>query len=82
MRCVRSILATTPLATACMAATATHKGEQPASGSTIQLSQGHFSKTNKAFHYSDREPAIPAVCSKCHAADGLATAVNLDTLDT
>lgn len=62
------------LAAACATAlvSSTRKDDTPA-GPTIQLGQGHFSKTNKAFRYWDKEPAIPPVCARCHAADGMAT---------
>jgi hypothetical protein len=50
-----------------------HGEAKEAPGPTIQIGAGHFSKEAKAFHYWDKEPAIPPVCAKCHAADGLAT---------
>ena len=70
-----SIAAPMLLAVACTATTGsmTHPREHAAAGPTIQLGHGHFSRTSKAFHYWDKEAAIPAVCSRCHAADGLAT---------
>jgi hypothetical protein len=62
------------LAAACTTAMVSSKHEtKEASGPAIQLGQGHFSKDKKAFRYWDKEPAIPPVCAKCHAADGLAT---------
>jgi hypothetical protein len=48
-------------------------GRAAPEGPVIRFGEGHFSKTAKAFHYWDKEPAIPAVCAKCHAADGVAT---------
>jgi hypothetical protein len=75
LRRVASSAAVSLLAAACATAivSSTHQEGQSVAGPTIQLGQGHFSKTNKAFRYWDKEPAIPPVCARCHAADGLAT---------
>jgi cytochrome c553 len=71
---VLALAAAALLAAACTTAMVSSKHEKKeASGPAIQLGQGHFSKDNKAFRYWDKEPAIPPVCSKCHAMDGLAT---------
>ena len=43
-----------------------------ASGAHIQMGEGHFNRDGKAFHYWDNEKEIPAVCSRCHAANGVA----------
>ena len=40
-------------------------------GARIQMGEGHFNRDGKAFHYWDKEKEIPAVCARCHAADGL-----------
>ena len=76
LRRALAILGAALVAAACTTAmvSSEHKGDKKeASGPAIQLGQGHFSKDNKAFRYWDKEPAIPPVCAKCHAADGLAT---------
>jgi hypothetical protein len=44
---------------------------QQASGAHIQMGEGHFNRDGKAFHYWDQEKEIPAVCSRCHAANGV-----------
>jgi hypothetical protein len=48
-----------------------HKA-QKASGVQIQMGEGHFNRDGKAFHYWDKEKEIPAVCSRCHGANGVA----------
>jgi hypothetical protein len=45
---------------------------QTSSGAHIQMGEGHFNRDGKAFHYWDKEKEIPAVCSRCHAANGVA----------
>jgi hypothetical protein len=37
----------------------------------IQMGEGHFNRDGKPFHYWDKEKEIPAVCARCHAANGL-----------
>jgi hypothetical protein len=44
---------------------------QRASGAHIQMGEGHFNRDGKPFHYWDNEKEIPAVCSRCHAANGV-----------
>ncbi len=44
---------------------------QTTSGAHIQMGEGHFNRDGKAFHYWDKEKEIPAVCSRCHAANGV-----------
>jgi len=46
-------------------------GQAPA-GARIVMGEGHFNPTGKAFHYWDNAKEIPAVCSRCHAATGVA----------
>jgi hypothetical protein len=46
-----------------------HKAQM---GAHIQMGEGHFNREGKAFHYWDKEKEIPAVCSRCHAATGVA----------
>jgi hypothetical protein len=58
------------VATACAMDSAQHKTEQP--GARIQIGEGHFNRDGKAFHYWDKEKEIPAVCARCHAANGVA----------
>jgi hypothetical protein len=38
----------------------------------IEMGQGHLKRDAKAFHYWDKEKEIPAVCARCHAANGVA----------
>jgi hypothetical protein len=61
------------VATACTTGmdSAQHKPEK-ASGARIQMGEGHLNREGKAFHYWDKEKEIPAVCARCHAANGLA----------
>ena len=40
-------------------------------GARIQMGEGHFNRDGKAFHYWDKEKEIPAVCSRCHSANGV-----------
>jgi hypothetical protein len=40
-------------------------------GARIQIGEGHFNRDGKAFHYWDNQKEIPAVCSRCHAANGV-----------
>jgi hypothetical protein len=35
------------------------------------MGEGHFNRDGKPFHYWDKEKEIPAVCSRCHAANGV-----------
>ena len=44
---------------------------QQASGPHIQFGEGHFNRDGKAFHDWDKEKEIPAVCARCHAANGI-----------
>jgi hypothetical protein len=47
-----------------------HKAPKP-TGARIQMGEGHFNRDGKAFHYWDKEKEIPAVCSRCHGANGV-----------
>jgi len=38
----------------------------------IEMGAGHFNRDGKAFHYWDKQKEIPAVCARCHAAEGVA----------
>ncbi|MGH8641835.1 MAG: hypothetical protein ACRET6_08980 [Burkholderiales bacterium] len=59
------------LVAACATEVATdHKAER-AAGVRIEMGVGHLNRGGKAFHYWDTEKAIPAVCARCHAADGV-----------
>ena len=40
-------------------------------GAKIEIGVGHFNRAGKAFHYWDKEKEIPAVCARCHAAEGV-----------
>src|SRR5215831_15993769 len=42
------------------------------SGPRIQFGVGHFNRAGGAFHDWDKVKEIPAVCSRCHAAEGVA----------
>jgi hypothetical protein len=37
----------------------------------IVTGEGHFNASGKPFHYWDKEKEIPAVCARCHAAEGV-----------
>jgi hypothetical protein len=59
---------------AALAATAWATGaslSESASGPRIQIGVGHFNRGAQAFHEWDKEKEIPAVCSRCHAAEGV-----------
>ena len=78
MSTTRNICSSTVAAVAVLAGTAWVTGTgwseqkaQRASGAHIQMGEGHFNRDGKAFHYWDREKEIPAVCSRCHAANGV-----------
>jgi hypothetical protein len=47
-----------------------HKAPKLA-GARIQMGEGHFNRDGKAFHYWDNEKEIPAVCARCHGANGV-----------
>lgn len=55
--------------TAVFAADAPKKGVREV---RIPIGAGHFARDDKPFHYWDKEKEIPAVCARCHAANGLA----------
>jgi hypothetical protein len=38
----------------------------------LPFGRGHFDRGGKAFHYWDAQKEIPAVCARCHAANGIA----------
>jgi len=63
------------LVAGCMTATTEHKPPPQAhaapKGAVIAMGVGHFNRDGKAFHYWDKEKAIPAVCARCHAAEGV-----------
>ncbi len=46
--------------------------EKQGAGATIQMGVGHFNRDGKPFHYWDKEKEIPAVCARCHGANGVA----------
>ncbi len=48
------------------------KAEKEPRGARIQMGVGHFNRDAKPFHYWDAQKEIPAVCARCHAANGLA----------
>ena len=41
------------------------------SGPRIQFGVGHFNRDGGAFHDWDKVKEIPAVCARCHAAEGV-----------
>ena len=41
-------------------------------GPRIVMGEGHFNRDAKPLHYWDQAKEIPAVCSRCHAANGVA----------
>ena len=64
-----AVLAVTACATGMDSA---HHQPEQASGPRIQMGEGHLNRDGKAFHYWDKEKEIPAVCARCHAANGVA----------
>jgi len=57
---------------ACTSATMMSEDESAKGGPRIVMNAGHFSKSDKAFRYWDKQKAVPAPCARCHTADGLA----------
>lgn len=47
------------------------KPEHKAPGARIEMGVGHFNRDGKPFHYWDKQKEIPAVCARCHAAEGV-----------
>jgi hypothetical protein len=45
--------------------------ENPEVGVRLEFWKGHFNRAAEAFHYWDKEKEIPAVCSRCHGANGV-----------
>ncbi|MBI3375672.1 MAG: hypothetical protein HY017_28485 [Betaproteobacteria bacterium] len=72
-RNIVSLLLTTMLAAACASELSRpeKKAEKPA-GARIEIGAGHFNRDAKPFHYWDKQKEIPAVCARCHAANGVA----------
>jgi hypothetical protein len=46
------------------------KARKP-SGPHIQFGEGHFNRDGMAFHDWDKVKEIPALCARCHAAEGV-----------
>jgi hypothetical protein len=46
--------------------------EEAPEGPVLHMGEGHFSRTDKAFRYWDKEKAVPAVCARCHTPNGVA----------
>jgi hypothetical protein len=42
--------------------------EKPEQGVKLEFWQGHFNRNALAFHYWDKQKAIPPVCARCHGA--------------
>jgi hypothetical protein len=40
-------------------------------GAHIQMGEGHFNREGRAFHDWDKQKEIPAVCARCHGANGV-----------
>jgi len=60
------------IAIACAAGMAwSEQATQKVSGAHIQMGEGHFNRDGLPFHYWDKEKEIPAVCSRCHGANGV-----------
>lgn len=53
------------------ATTETARTDRKPGGPRIEIGAGHFNREGKAFHYWDKEKEIPAVCARCHAAEGV-----------
>jgi len=68
MRPQLSLLAVAILAVSCASLA---PSEHKAAGARIEMGLGHFNRDGKAFHYWDKEKEIPAVCARCHGANGV-----------
>ena len=44
---------------------------EKAAGARIVMGTGHFNRDAKPFHYWDSQKEIPAVCARCHSAEGV-----------
>jgi len=64
-------VATAFLVAACATEKRSTESKARASGARIQMGVGHFNREGKAFHYWDKEKEIPAVCARCHGANGV-----------
>ena len=47
------------------------QNEGVGSGPVIQFGKGHFNRAGRAFHDWDKAKEIPAVCARCHGANGV-----------
>ena len=66
-------VAITLLATACATTmVSSTRTEEAPKGPVLHMGEGHFSRTDKAFRYWDKEKAVPAVCARCHTPNGAA----------
>jgi hypothetical protein len=73
MRTQLSLIAAAILAVSCASLTPSERkpeARKPA-GARIEMGMGHFNRDGKAFHYWDKEKEIPAVCARCHGANGV-----------
>ena len=68
----RLAVAVVVLVAAACAMESTQRKPEQAAGVRIQMGEGHFNRDGKAFHYWDKQKEIPAVCARCHAANGVA----------
>jgi hypothetical protein len=58
-------------ATAWAAVSGWSESAKKPSGPRIEMGVGHFNRDGGAFHDWDKVKEIPAVCSRCHAAEGV-----------
>ena len=68
-----SLAALAAILAACATETAPPKGNGAHKGGSarIEMGVGHFNRDGKAFHYWDNQKEIPAVCARCHGANGI-----------
>ena len=66
-----AVAATVILAAACATEMAPERKAEKSAGARLQMGVGHFNRDGKAFHYWDKQNEIPAVCARCHGANGV-----------
>jgi hypothetical protein len=59
------------LVAACVTEQVPEPQAKRAAGARIEMGVGHFNRDGKPFHYWDKQKEIPAVCARCHAAEGV-----------
>lgn len=68
---VRTIAVLAAVFLAACATETARTDQRKAAGARIEMGVGHFNRDGKPFHYWDKQKEIPAVCARCHAAEGI-----------